>query len=50
MFYLDYGNALGEIIDKASSDTRQPQSPYVVREFLQGYIDGLSQSDAEHEG
>lgn len=50
MFYLDYGNALGEIIDEASSDTRQPQSPYVVREFLQGYTDGLSQSDAEHEG
>lgn len=48
--YLDNGDALANVIDDASSDKSQPQSAYVVREFLHGYTDGLARSDDEHNG
>lgn len=48
--YMDNGDALANVIDDASSDKSQPQSAYVVREFLHGYTDGLARSDDEHNG
>lgn len=48
--YTDNGVALANVIDDASSDKTQPQSAYIVREFLNGYADGLARSDDEHDG